>query len=159
VKSIKKVITVFLSIIMCLIGIPFSSVYAETESDTYGNLTYEIIKNEVVITDCVTSVVDVEIPSKIEGYPVLYIGDHAFEECTSLKSVKIPNSVINIGDYAFYKCYSLKTTTIPDSILRIGKKAFDSTGIYTNQYSDLVYLDNWLIAYKGTSNNNTSIKI
>ena len=34
-------------------------------------------------------------------YEVLGIGDYAFEKCSSLTSVTIPNSVITIGTYAF----------------------------------------------------------
>ena len=35
---------------------------------------------------------------------VTCIGEYAFERCESLKSIKIPNSVVNIGEGAFYNC-------------------------------------------------------
>ena len=35
------------------------------------------------------------------------IGDFAFNECTSLTNIAIPDSVTSIGDHAFYKCDSL----------------------------------------------------
>ena len=52
------------------------------------------------------------------------IGDVAFYECSSLKSVTIGNSVTTIGDYAFTVCDSLTSVTIPDSVTTIGEGAF-----------------------------------
>ena len=40
------------------------------------------------------------------------IGSHAFQHCTSLKSVNIPNNVKYINDHAFYGCNDLETITI-----------------------------------------------
>ncbi len=50
----------------------------------------------------------------------------AFDDCTSLTSVTIPNSVTSIGDYAFNGCFSLTNVTIPNSVTSIGDGAFDT---------------------------------
>ena len=57
-------------------------------------------------------------------YSVTSIGDWAFENCTGLTSVTIPNSVTSIGRWAFYNCHSLTSVTIPNSVTSIGNEAF-----------------------------------
>lgn len=64
------------------------------------------------------------IPSMYKGYPVVTIGDGAFNGYTKLKIVVIPESVQEIGNMAFQGCYTLKNITIPKSIKSIGKGAF-----------------------------------
>ena len=58
-----------------------------------------------------------------------------------MKSITIPNSVINIGNDAFYNCDSLKNITIPDSVVSIGSWAFDGCDNltiygYKNSYAE-----------------------
>ena len=52
------------------------------------------------------------------------ISDDAFEDCSSLTSVTIPNSVTSIGEFAFSSCKSLTSVTIPNSVTSIGRGAF-----------------------------------
>jgi len=52
------------------------------------------------------------------------IGGFAFQNCFSLTSIDIPNSVTTIGEYVFYSCQSLTSITIPNSVTSVGSAAF-----------------------------------
>ena len=64
--------------------------------------------------------------------PITCIGGDAFYDCTSLTSVKIPDSVTWIGAYAFYGCISLTSITIPDSVTSIDTAVFENCTSLTN---------------------------
>ena len=72
--------------------------------------------------------VEVIIPEfiryRFRKYKVTSIGNDAFFDCYSLKSIDIPDSVTYIGNYAFFDCWNLKSITIPDSVNEIGNYAF-----------------------------------
>ena len=73
-------------------------------------------------TNPVNDIVDVVIPSTINGKQVTIIASLAFGG-TSLSSVIIPNSVTSIGDAAFQN-NQLTTVIIPDGVITIGEDAF-----------------------------------
>ncbi len=66
---------------------------------------------------------DVEV-TQVNLTTATYISDYAFEYCSSLTSIAIPDSVTSIGRYAFYNCESLRSITIPDSVTSIGANTF-----------------------------------
>ncbi|MDE7121723.1 MAG: leucine-rich repeat domain-containing protein, partial [Oscillospiraceae bacterium] len=96
------------------------------ETGTLGELTYTINDGYVAISDCDTSVTNVEIPSEIEGLPVTEIANSAFENCALMTSVSIPDSVTKIGYKAFKGCVMLKSLTIPDSVTEIVGYSYSS---------------------------------
>ena len=67
----------------------------------------------------------ITIPSTTHGFNVTEINQRAFENCTNLTSVTIPNSITTIGEYAFYRCNGLTSITIPNSVTSIGISAFN----------------------------------
>lgn len=68
------------------------------------------------------------IPSSVEyngkKYSVTSIGYSAFQECSDLISVTIPNSVTSIESSAFQECSALTSVTIPENVADIGQRAF-----------------------------------
>ena len=78
----------------------------------------------------------VNIPSTVNyngtTYSVTSIGDAAFDGCTGLTSVSIPNSVTTIGGGAFDGCTGLTEVTIPNSVTTIDEYAFNSCTGLTN---------------------------
>jgi hypothetical protein len=55
---------------------------------------------------------------------VTQIGKDAFQYCSRLTSVTIPDSISSIGESAFHDCTSLTGIMIPDSVMSIGEYAF-----------------------------------
>ncbi|MBQ8336594.1 MAG: leucine-rich repeat protein [Bacteroidaceae bacterium] len=75
--------------------------------------------------DCIT-LTSIEIPNS-----VTVIGDDAFR-CSGLTSIEIPNSVTVIGDGAFQNCSSLTSIEIPNSVTSIGSGAFSDCEALTD---------------------------
>lgn len=91
------------------------------------------------IVDCDTDVIVVEIKEDTIG-----IGDYAFENCSSLLSLMIPDGVMRIGDYALKDCTSLNFITVPDSMTSIGYRSFYGTSLLENQ-TGVKYAGNWIV--------------
>ena len=71
---------------------------------------------------------NITIPSSITyndtNYSVIWIGEHAFMNCSGLTSVTIPNSVTEIRNAAFMNCSGLTSVSIPNSVTNIRNQAF-----------------------------------
>ena len=61
---------------------------------------------------------------RILGDKLKYIENNAFDGCSALVEIKIPENVISIGDYAFRNCVILMTINLPNTLTSIGKEAF-----------------------------------
>ena len=58
-------------------------------------------------------------------------------------------NVKSINWHAFQDCTSLTSVTIPDGMTTIGEDAFKNTGIYNNAPNGIYYVDGWACGYKG----------
>ena len=91
-----------------------------------GDFMYSVDPDGNATIGCYSgSDTSVTIPDKIDGRPVIAVGEYAFKDCTSLASVTIPDSVTTIGYKAFGGCTSLTSVTIPESITTFGADAFE----------------------------------
>lgn len=77
------------------------------------------ISSEGVLTSYTSNGEDVVIPDTVTS-----IGEKAFENCTTLKSITLPSSVKNIGEASFWGCSNLKSITIGEGLEEIGTWAF-----------------------------------
>ena len=100
-----------------------------------------------------SSLTSVTIPDSVTT-----IGVQAFYDCDSLTSVTIGNSVTTIGNYAFYSCTKLTSVTIGNSVTTIGEAAFRSCsslkefkGKFAADNGRCLIQNNTLIAYANAS--------
>ena len=59
-----------------------------------------------------------------EGSVCTEIGNYAFNGCSLLESINIPQGIVSFGGYAFNGCTQLESVNIPDGATRIGRSAF-----------------------------------
>ena len=95
-----------------------------------NDFEYEIDDSEVTITGYTGNGGDVTVLDTIDGLPVTTIGSCAFNECTGLTSITLPDSITTIEWSAFEGCTSLTSITLPNSVTTIGFSAFEGcTGL------------------------------
>lgn len=126
----KKVISILvtIAIIMCVFASALPSFALN-----YGSFSYEIVNDEVVITKYIgTNRTSITVPATIKEMPVVAICEGAFKGNTELTSVKVSEGIRDIGASAFENCTSLATITLPETVIHIGEKAIYNTAYYNN---------------------------
>ena len=124
---------------------PYSGIIVAKFTTTSANQNVKITNNQARFSDISIDGVDQTIGTgalnhtfasagkHIVEYKALdttLIPDSAFNNCSKLTSVTIPNSVTSIGNSAFGSCYGLTSVTIPNSVTSIGTGAFyDCSGL------------------------------
>lgn len=139
----KRLLSMILALSMMLTILPVNAITAWAADDSCGaNLTYELTQNtddpdtytltirgEGAMYDYSSSTVPwnaqkSKITSVVIGDEVTSIGDYAFEDCSALKKLDIPQSVTEIGSKAFRGCSALTSLALPQTVNRIGNTAF-----------------------------------
>ena len=123
----RMVLIALFAVVLTLI--PANKAYASV-TVTIGDYTYYLNDStfKATVEGYVGAGGDISIPSTVEydskTYSVTGIQDSAFQGCTSLTSVSIPDSVTSIGIGAFYGCSGLTSIDIPDGVTIIQDETF-----------------------------------
>ena len=89
------------------------------ETVVFNTATYRVTSIRQHAFDCCSSLTTVVVPDGVTS-----IEYRAFFGCQSLTNITIPNSVTSIGTEAFYDCSSLTSIVLPDSVTSIEWWAF-----------------------------------
>ena len=130
------------------------------DSLTYGDLTYTVNNNEVTITDCDPGVTSVTIPAQINGMNVVAIGNYAFDGCSNLTNLTIPEGVESLGHYLI-RGTAISSITVPSTVTSSG---YYASGYYNGALAGCTTLKEVIFAQGATvipayicaSNNQTS---
>lgn len=139
----KRLLSMILAFSMMLTILPVNAITALAANDSCGaNLTYELtpntddpgtytltIRGEGAMYDYSSSTVPwkaqkSKITSVVIENGVTSIGNYAFEDCSALKMLDIPQSVTEIGSKAFRGCSALTSLALPETVNIIGNTAF-----------------------------------
>lgn len=101
----------------------YSTLYSPTGHKTVA-VTYQRLNSEENYLGLTSVVIPEKVVYQGTTYSVIWINGAAFQGCSSLTSVTIPNSVTKIGQQAFYGCSSLTSINIPNSVTDVGALAF-----------------------------------
>lgn len=123
----KQKVLLLLALLLSL----FSSLSALAYDVEFNGIYYNL--NESNKTATVTSgdnkysgsiVIPASFTNNGVSYSVTALGPNAFNSCSTLENVTIPNSISNIGGQCFIGCASLSKITIPESVTSIGETCF-----------------------------------
>ena len=127
--------------------------------DKIGYYKYRMSDNKAIISQVDSSISgDVSIPPTLGNYPVVSIDSWAFNNCSGITSIIIPNGVVSIGSAAFWNCINLEKISVPDSVTSIDASAFENTAWLNNQSDGLIYAGKVLYKCLGDCPKKVTIK-
>ncbi len=92
----------------------------EVRAEVFGDFEYQELEDGTVeITKYTGTDAEVTVPGTIDGKSVTSIGTSAFNGCSSLIGISIPDSVTSIESFAFENCSSLTEMVIPNGVTTI----------------------------------------
>ncbi len=101
-----------------------SASYSQAETNA---LTIKKYTDHAAVTSCARNATFVTIPDTYDNLPVTEIENYAFEGCSRLVTVHIPDSITRIEALAFASCLTLASVTGGQNVTYVGSNAFYHT--------------------------------
>lgn len=129
INNLKRLAAAACAVFVTASALPVSAAFADNlegpdEALTDGTFTYELAGGGYTVVSCDPTAIVLEFPEMRNGYPITAISDYAFEGCTSITELDIPNTVRYIGASAFSGCTSLERVSIPENVTSISEGMF-----------------------------------
>lgn len=98
---------------------------ADSPASALPHLTYDVESSFVIIKKCDPSASGrLMIPEYIENMPVIEISEGAFEGCTGITEIELPDTIRYIHPGTFSGCSGLRKIDLPESVRFIEQNAF-----------------------------------
>src|SRR5688572_1000753 len=115
----KPLKTFGLAVMTKVLMIPLLALFGLVVMPAAAQVNYAVSGGTAYVAKSPNASGNIVITSTYNGYPVTRIEFEAFDRCTGLTNVTIPNSVTNIGRYAFRYCTSLTNVILGSSVATI----------------------------------------
>lgn len=98
---------------------------ADSPASVLPYLTYDVDISAVIIKKCDPSASGrLMIPKYIESMPVIEISEGAFEGCTGITEIELPDTIRHIAPGTFAGCSGLRRIDLPESVRFVEQNAF-----------------------------------
>lgn len=116
---------IVISVLVCLLALCLFGCEKKPVYPKEGSYFYKVEDGSATIMDVDPEISgDVVIPDTLGGCPVIAIGEYAFEDCSYITSVTIPDSVLSIEYCAFGYCTYLEDVHIGTGLIEMESGAF-----------------------------------
>lgn len=124
-NNFKNIMRIVLILILVFLVFEQKAFANETEVNYENeNFVYTVVDEQVTISKYIGKDTNIVIPNKIDQYDVTKIGDSAFDHCSNIVEVVIPDTVTYIGDHVFNACENLTKVSMSPNVTRIGMHTF-----------------------------------
>lgn len=130
--ALKLVYVESINIPSTVVEIGKGALYTSNITVEPGNKYYDSRENCNAIIETATNILVCGTDNTIIPNSVKVIGDWAFANNRSLKTISLPDGIERIGENAFDGCFNLSTINIPQSVKEIGKNAFNECNAITS---------------------------
>ena len=105
----------------------------------YDGIIYRFSGNQAIVLKCQGEGEWIELPAEVDGAPLIGISEDAFNGCTHLVYIDLPEGVAWIGARAFMNCTNLKQIVMPDTLVTVGDGSFNFCPLFTIVSHDTAY--------------------